>query len=176
MKKIKLLWTMLLIPTLFLVNSCKKKENKCEGRPLELYEIGFSFRLIDENTGESVIAAWGTKYDHEDIEFKQVMKDTIEGLNIIGNGWIAFSIIDEIGPHNEDEIVGKPFTNTYYLFLDAKNEERETDIDTIIISSEVIPVDRDCISIDFGHTTVVYNDSIYHQGEYLEHIDFIKKH
>jgi len=175
MKIIKLVWPILLIPMLFFSNACNKNESKCEGNVPGPDAIGFGFRLIDELTGESVIAAWGTEYNYEDVEFKQAKKDTVRGLEIVENGKIFFDLIDEITPDNRDDIVGVPFTNTYYLYLMPKNEDKEIDIDTIVVSSEVIPVDRTCISIDFGVTTIIYNDSIYHKGAYLRRIDFIKK-
>lgn len=175
MKIIKLVWPTLLILMLFFSNACNKNETKCDGYVSRLDEIGFSFSLIDEDTRETVIAAWGTEYYYEDIEFKQVMKDSVLGLKIYEDGLFFFDFIEEIGTHNLDEIVNKPFTNTYHLHLNAKNEDKETDIDTIVISSVVLPSDKDCVTYEFGHTTVTYNDSIYNEGEYMEHIDFIKK-
>ena len=55
------------------------------------------------------------------------------------------------------------------------NENRTTDIDTIMISCETISFDEDCVPIGFGTTTIVYNDSIYHQGDYINSINFLKK-
>jgi len=172
MKKIKSIYPILLILTILLFNYCNK--NKChqvvgpDGRI-------FSFRVIDPKTNETAIAAWGAKYDSDDIFFEQKSKDTVRGLQILGTGDFSFYLIDDIGPNNRDEIVNKEFTNTYFLHLNARNENLETDIDTIMISSEIISVDDDCVPIGCGATTIVYNDSIYHQGDYIDSIDFLKK-
>jgi len=172
MKKIKSIYPILLILTILLFNYCNKHQcHEVEGPDGK----SFSFRLVDKDTEETIIAAWGTPYDYEDIQFKQLMKDTIRGLSIKSNGRITFKLIDEIRSNNRDDIIGKPFTNTYYLHLVPKNEDRETDIDTIVVSSEIVPTDRECASIDFGITTITYNDSIYHQGNYIENLDFLKK-
>lgn len=130
--------------------------------------------MIDEN-GETVIAAWGAKYDYEDLEFEQELKDDIRGLQIRANGKISFYLIEDIGA-SFDHLIGKSFININYLYLDAMNENRATDIDTIMISSETISFDEDCVPIGFGTTTIVYNDSIYHQGDYINSINFLKKH
>lgn len=109
--------------------------------------------MVDEN-GETVIAAWGTKYDYEDLEFEQELKDDIRGLEICANGKISFYLIEDIGA-SFDHLIGKSFINIYYLYLDAMNENRTTDIDTIMISCETISFDEDCVPIGFGTTTIV---------------------
>lgn len=167
----------LIYPLLLFINvsfwSCTK--NQCE-EPVGPDNRTFSFRLIDPNTNETAISAWGAKFDYEDLEFKQESKDTIRGLQILGSGDFSFYLIDDIRPNNLDDLIDKPFSNTYYLYLDAKNATRETDIDTIVINSEIITVDRKCEPIDFGTTTIMYNDSIYHQGDFISQIEFIKNH
>ena len=172
MKKIALIYLPLLIPTILLFNHCNKHQcHEVEGPDGK----SFSFRVIDKETEETIIASWGVPYDYEDIEFKQLMKDTIRSLSIEPDGRITFKLIDEIRSDNRDDIVGKPFTNTYYLHLVTKNEDRETDIDTIVVSSEIVTIESECSPIDFGTTTIIFNDSLYHQGAYLQRIDFIKK-
>ena len=171
MKKIRILYPLLLLISIIVFNHCNK--NKCHlvvGPDQEAFE----FSLVDENE-ETVIAAWGTKYDYEDLEFEQELKDEVRGLEIRANGKISFYLIEDISG-SFDYLIGKSFKNIYYLYLDAKNKNRETDIDTIMISSEIISVDDDCVPIGFGATTIIYNDSIYHQGNYIESIDFIKKY
>ena len=170
MKKIKIIYPVLLILTILLFNHCNK--HKCH-EVVGLDQEAFEFSLVDENS-ETVIASWETKYDYEDLEFEQELKDDIRGLEIRANGKISFYLIEEIGA-SFDHLIGKSFTNIYYLYLDAKNKNRETDIDTIMISSEIISLDEDCVPIGFGTTTIVYNDSIYHQGDYTDNIDFLKK-
>ena len=172
MEKYKFIFLPLLILTILLFNHCNKHQCHEEVGP---DGRGFTFRLIDKETEETIIAAWGTPYDYEDVEFKQLMKDTIRGLSIKSNGRITFKLIDEIRSHNRDDIVDKPFTNTYYLHLVPKNEDKETDIDTIVVSSEIVTVESECSPIDFGTTTIIFNDSLYHQGAYLQRIDFIKE-
>jgi len=171
MKIIYFVFTFFFIYLFLIINSCGKF--KCEE------EVGpdqeaFTFRLVDENTRETVIAAWGTKYDNEDVEFKQDSNNSIKGLQIEGDGIISFFPVEDIGSDIE-EFIGKSFTNIYYLFLDAKNEERETDVDTIVISFDFVSVEEKCVPIDFGTTTITYNDSIYHQGDFIHIIDFVKK-
>ncbi len=172
MKKIKIIYPVLLILTILLFNHCNKhKCHEVEGPDGRI----FSFRVIDPQTNETAIASWGAKYDSDDIFFEQKSKDTVRGLQILESGDFSFYLIDDIGPHNRDDIVNKEFTNTYFLHLNAKNQNLETDIDTIVISSAIVPVENECSPIDFGFTKIVYNDSIYHQGDIIKHIDFIKK-
>ena len=165
-------YPVLLILTILLFNHCNKHQCHEEVGP---DGKGFTFRLIDKETEETIIAAWGTPFDYEDIKFEQLMKDSVRGLEIYEDGTIFFDLIDEIRSDNRDDIVGKPFTNTYYLHLVPKNEDRETDIDTIVVSSEIVTVESECSPIDFGTTTIIFNDSLYHQGAYLQRIDFIKE-
>jgi len=172
MKKIKIIYPLLIILTILLLNNCNKHQCHEEVGP---DGKGFSFRLIDNETKETTIAAWGTPYDYEDIKFEQLMKDSVRGLEIYEDGRIFFDLIDEIRSDNRDDIVGKPFTNTYYLHLVPKNEDRETDIDTIVVSSEIVTTESECSPIDFGTTTIIFNDSLYYQGAYLQRIDFIKE-
>jgi|GEM_PF-1199358 len=169
MKKIKLIYPILLFITLSL-NSCSKK---CGGNIVGPDGKIFTFRLIDSNTNESVIAAWGAKYDNEDVFFEQKSNDSIRGLKIGENGRFSFYLINDISSDNRADIVDKPFTNIYYLHLN--NENIKTDIDTLMISSEVESIENECLSIGFGATTIIFNDSIYHNGKFIQHIDFIKK-
>jgi len=109
--------------------NCNKP--KCAGDLPGPSSTPFSFRIVDENSKETLIAAWGTKYDHEEIEFKHELGDTIRDLHIESDGRITFLLTDHIYGGNLDDFLSKTFENIYYLYLPEK--DMTYDVDTIHI-------------------------------------------
>jgi len=169
MKTIQLIH--IIIFTLLSFSNCNKP--KCGDFLPGPSDTSFSFRLLDENTKETLIAAWGAKYDHEEIKFEHETRDSISFLDIEASGRITFRLLDHIYVRNVDDLLGKTFENTYYLYL--PENDMTYDVDTIHFKFEIGTVtDMPCIPYWFQNFRVTYNDSIYIKGDFIRRVDFIK--
>lgn len=171
MKGTTIIYIVILAILFSIFSNCKKP--KCGDFLPGPSDTSFSFRLVDENTKETLIAAWGTKYDYEDIKFEHESGDSIRLLYIEGDGRITFRLLDHIYTRNVDDFLGKTFENTYYLYLPEK--DMSYDVDTIHFKFDINTVtDMPCIPFWYQNFMLTYNDSLYVDGDFVEWIDFVK--
>ncbi|MFK7770833.1 MAG: hypothetical protein AB8F94_01795 [Saprospiraceae bacterium] len=167
--KNKLTFNILIVAifTLTLLCTCKKR-TKCES--LAIDDQDFSFRLIDTNTGESIIALWGTIYESEKVSLVKEDDTLPASLYKSDSGRFTFTIEDSNDyPLNED------IHKVFYLKLPDLQGIPDRDIDTITFNYQIQFDEDNCPKKDYKFFDVYYNDSLYHTGLYKDYIEFSKK-
>ena len=130
------------------------------------YEDGISFRLKDKNTGENLIAKWGTKYDSDFVKLKKSDGSDATELSIGDDGQIYFVI-----PEWQEEITDTLRQRRFFLHLPYEDVPSR-DIDTI--KAKYALRNQECPNIWFREFNIYYNDSLYHSGDYIKYIDFFE--
>jgi hypothetical protein len=127
----------------------------------------FIFRLLDETTKTNLIAAWGAKYDSELVDLLEEDGSKANQLEVRENGKISFVI-----PDDSNEALDQEKTKTFFLQLPDEQGNPGRDVDTLMFSYRFSH--QDCPSIWYKSFKVSYNDSLYHEGEFVTIIEFLK--
>ncbi len=162
MKKNKfLLGISLLISIVFLTvqHSCEEKKECPSGYPI--YDSYFTFRLVDQY-GINQIAAWGSRYISDSVFLTKIDGTLPNQLEILGDGNITFFI-----PDSFDEARDTFITRQFLLYLPDAQGHPNDDIDTLRFKY------RFNIAC-YENFEVFYNDSLYHNGQYIDIISFTK--
>ena len=161
---IKTLIFLFMVMTLSFCN-CK---SKCGEPGASIDEKGFSFRLIEKSTGESMIALWGAVYNSDKVSL--IREDSLPPhlLLILENGHISFPIEDSPTPP-----VGEVIEKILYLKLPDLQGVPDRDIDTLRFEYKLQPAD--CLDFKHEYFKAFYNDSLHYSGEYTEYLEFSKK-
>lgn len=150
----------------YIAFNCSGCDKEC--REVLPYERGFSFRLLDKGSGENLIALWGAKYNSEEVTLKQENGNHASFLSVGGNGKIGFLILDY-----PLEPIGENHVKIYFLELpDPSGTPGREDIDTI--KFEYAFKENDCPAIWYDYFEIYYNDSLYHEGDFIQYIEFYK--
>ena len=148
-------------------NSCNSVEG-CD-LPVPGGEF-FLFKLLDKKTNSNLIGAWGTKYASDKVNLLKEDGTEANNLEIGADGNISFII-----PDTNDEALNTEITRTFLLHLPDVNGNLSQDIDTLIFKYTFFKDEMNCPNIWYNSFLVIYNDSIYHNGEYLSYVEFRKR-
>lgn len=162
MKKNKfLLGIFLLVGTVFLAvqHSCQEKKECSSGSPI--YDSYFTFRLVDQY-GINQIAAWGSRYLSDSVFLTKIDGTPPNQLEILGDGNITFFI-----PDSFDEAKDTFITRQFFLYLPDAQGHPNDDIDTLRFKYRF---NTAC----YENFQVFYNDSLYHDGQYIGFVSFVK--
>ena len=161
MKKQTFLTSLVLgISFLLLHFSCK--DEICRA-PVQ--DSGFGFMLVDQ-FGTNQIAAWGARYNSDSTFLTTVNGETPSDLYISGGGTISFFIPDSYTEALDTEVI-----RIFFLYLPDYQGHPKVDVDTLTfkyrfkLAGEVICYD---------YLQVMYNDSLYHNGNYESLMNFTK--
>lgn len=136
---------------------------------ISIYDESFIFSLKDKATGKNLIgdkAFEKTKYDFRNVELINGDGSKIEqNRHKINVNNIALII-----PDYPVKVSGQKVKSEYLLLLpdELGNPDRHRDL----IRFEYKLKDNDCPKIWYEYFRVYYNDSLYHDGEFVSNIDF----
>ncbi|MFN0015592.1 MAG: hypothetical protein ACKVU2_13680 [Saprospiraceae bacterium] len=146
----------------FLVHfSCEKKE-VCR---FHVQDETFTFRLVDQY-GVNQIAKWGARYLSDSVYVAKFDGTLPNQLSIESNGRIGFFIPDDYGEALDTQVMRQ-----FLLFLPDNQGHPKDDIDTITFRYR-FKLTEDVIC--YESLQVMFNDSIYHDGQYIDFIVFTK--
>ena len=128
----------------------------------------FIFRLLDETTKTNLIAAWGAKYKSDLVDLLEDDGSKANQLEVGADGNISFVI-----PDDSNEALEQEKTKTLFLYLPDEQGNPGRDVDTLMFTYRFSH--QGCPSIWYKSFTAQYNDSLYHEGEFVALIEFLKK-
>ena len=126
------------------------------------------FKLLDKNSKDNLIAAWGTRYDSDKVNLYKENGDLANELYIWESGKIVFLI-----PDNNVDALEKEEISVFYLHLPDEQGNLSRDIDTLSFTYE-FENREGCPEIWYQSFKVKFNDSLYHQGDYETNFEFLK--
>lgn len=144
--------------TLVALLSCHKKPS-CDGPAI--YDSFFRFRLVDKYDN-NLIAAWGAKYLSDSVFMIRSDGKIPNSLYISKDGSISLTLQDD-----DNEARDSFVTRQFYLYLPDNQGNPKADIDTIKFRYHFY---LSC----YDNLQIIYNDSLYHDGSYLDFIKFTK--
>jgi hypothetical protein len=158
MEKIKLIFLIVAAASFAVHFSCKEKK-LCEGVPI--FDSYFSFKLVDKY-GINLIAAWGARYLSDSVYLTKMDGSLPNQLGISGGGRIGFVI-----PDDDSEAKDSMVTREFLLYLPDNQGHPKDDVDTLKFQ---YLFNQSC----YEKFRVWYNDSLYHDGQYIDFILLIK--
>lgn len=161
MKKNTLITSLALgLSCLLLHFSCEKK-GSCNFLVQDSY---FSFRLVDQY-GVNQIAKWGSRYLSDSVYVTKIDGTLPNRIGIDSDGSIGFFIPDDYTEAIDSQIMRK-----FLLYLPDIQGHPKDDIDTITFKYRF----SDSGMICFEKLQVSFNDTLYHDGGYIDFIIFTK--
>lgn len=158
------LTTFFVLSVLCLSLGCTDKECNASAPDNE----AFVFRLLNKVSRTNLIALWGARYDSELVDLLEDDGSRAKWLYVGADGNISFVIAEDSFEALEREI-----TKTYFLHLPDIFGTPSRDIDTLQFIYKFVNQD-DCPPIWYDRFQVFFNDSLYHDGEYVTLIEFLK--
>jgi hypothetical protein len=150
------------ISCILLLYSCDEKEI-CN---FPAQDAGFSFRLVDQFGGK-LIAKWGSRYLSDSVFVTKLDGTSPNQLYIGGGGDISFYI-----PDYDNLTLDTQILQQFLLYLPNPQGHPKDDIDTITFKYR-FKVKEEVICHEQLH--IMFNDSTYYDGVYIDFITFTKK-
>jgi hypothetical protein len=162
MKKYAFITTLALGLSCFLFHlSCKKKES-CN---FLVQDSHFTFKLFDQY-GVNQIAKWGARYLSDSVYVTKFDGSLPNSLDIDSGGSIGFFIPDDYAEALDSQII-----RHFLLYLPDSQGNPKNDIDTITFKYRFQKTDD---IICYEKLQIIFNDSVYHDGQYTNFIIFTK--
>jgi hypothetical protein len=149
-----------------LLYNCNCKEDGCDA-PGPDGEV-FVFRLLDKSSKTNLIAAWGAKYDSDLVDLLKEDGGKAYLLEVRENGNISFII-----PTDSYEALEQEMTRKFFLYLPDEEGNPGRDVDTLSFTYK-FRRQNDCPGIWYESFSASYNDSLYHEGEFVVPMEFLK--
>lgn len=132
---------------------------------ISIYDESFFFSLKDKATGKYLIGD-KTKYDYRNVELINGDGSKIEQ----NRHSVNVNNIELIVPDFPSKVTGQELKSEYLLLLPdvLGNPDRHRDY----IRFEYKLKDNDCPKIWYEYFRVFYNDSLYHDGDFIYNLDF----
>jgi len=141
--------------------SCEKKES-CN---FLVQDATFTFRLVDQ-FGVNQIAQWGSRYLSDSVYVTKIDGTLPNQLEIGSGGRIGFFIPDTYREALDSQVVRQ-----FLLYLPDIQGHPKDDIDTITFKYQFQKTED---VVCYEKLLVMFNDSIYHDGHYIDFITFTK--
>ncbi|MBV6439209.1 MAG: hypothetical protein EPGJADBJ_00851 [Saprospiraceae bacterium] len=141
--------------------SCGKKE-VCR---FLVQDAAFTFRLVDQY-GVNQIAKWGSRYLSDSVYVTKIDGTLPNQLSISPGGSISFFI-----PDSYNEALDSQVMRQFLLYLPDIQGHPKDDIDTITFKYRFQKTED---FICYERLQVIFNDSIYHDGQYTNFIILTK--
>jgi len=141
--------------------SCNKKE-VCR---FLVQDATFTFRLVDK-FGVNQIAKWGSRYLSDSVYVTKIDGTLPNQLGILPGGNIGFFIPDDYVEALDSQVMRQ-----FLLYLPDIQGHPKADTDTITFKYRFKKTEN---VICYERLQVIFNDSMYHDGQYTDFIIFTK--
>ncbi len=129
----------------------------------------FVLELLDKNNGKYLMGDWGSKYDYEIVELLDEEGNLPKNLEVGPGCNIVFTIAE-----SDTEALEQDITKKFYLYLPDEMGIPKRDVDTLVFKYRFKKKENCPEDTWFKSFSASYNDSLYHEGEYVEIIQFLK--
>ncbi|MEM8525239.1 MAG: hypothetical protein AAGG68_11370 [Bacteroidota bacterium] len=128
-------------------------------------DIAFGFRLVNKVTGADLIK--GVRAE-EKIRILDEDGEDPDGFTVFDSGTIFLRV-----HRNVEEALEQRANRTFLLYLNTNANPNVEDIDTLQFEYEFGET-KGCPKLDYTFFKVSYNDSLYHEGKFIDATKFFK--
>ena len=158
-----------LVLSIFLLSFIQVSCNKKEPCTFPVHDSYFTFNLIDRY-GNNLIAKWGARYLSDSILLTKSNGEYANQLEIREGGHISFFI-----PESSTEALDSTIARQFFLYLPDNNGRPKADSDTITFEYQFNKANYQEAQVPcYSSFRILYNDSLYHDGDYIDIFSFIK--